>query len=903
MSDPDLESKDELKKSLEEFQLKKRLSSSSDDVFSPFSSPRGPSVNTEANTAGPQPSTSAAWTVVDVSPPQPKEDASKVVIERAKPPVPTKPKPPPPPKTKPKSPSFDRSKELSSPKSPVTSTASNEKPGFDRSKELSFPKSPVTSTASNEKPGFDRSKELSFPKSPVTSTASNEKPDFDRSKPLSAIKSPDTSTASHDKPIKVAPPKRVSDYEEIRTDGVTGKEELPKLELRSDTSESNVVPSTSPNGGVKSILSVFEGGNKDMPAYAKPDMFQKKPKSFFTSENKAHSVIEKTEKEENIVEETPAIPDRKYTEEDLSSLSPTSKPSPPPPPIRNSSPETSPKQNHFNASRASTSPSQGFVENEYEVVEPRKEKPPVAPAPPFHQHRIESRKDMPPAPPSPFRDRGPAPPVRDVSLSSSSKAPSVVTVESDYAEVTEAVRRPLVNNETLYSEVEDTARIPEVEAYFTTDVVRNLPTKSGEATKRVPPPKPLPYKLKNALEGESQLQTSSDPNPVKKPPPKPAPYQPKNKPGNLPNQAALPNENRLQSPVSPSSPRLPTVMPGSPRLASAKVVSDSAPSSTSSSPSLERSSRAKPPPPPRVSSIADATKEEVTQPSQSSIEGNRLNSYSPVNGVLERFDKNEIPTRDSGAALPSKPKLAPKPQLDYKMNLNAEDHGPPSFKPPPPPKLSPLIPRAYGVKSGSVSPDRERARSQNGTYSFGIVTPPPLEWMDGKSERSPSKTSVDSLDLKIVPPPPVHFKALDNNNESQFDFKTVNPPSGWQEGIEDTRIRSIKKGSWKISGENEDFDLAIVPPPPPSEPPPTLPLSGPLDYELDLVPSPLTDGPGGLNIEDILGNLDNTLSAHSDDEDFLPPAPLPPGERYAVVPPPPVDGVIKPLVPPLRKQR
>lgn len=850
MSDPDFEQKDELKKSLEEFQLKKRLQSqsSSEDVFSPLSSPREPSNDTGAKAVGPQPTTN--WTVVEVgcsSPP--KQEASKIVIERAKPPMPIKPKQAPPPKTKPKSPSFDRTKEPSSPKYTVTTTVTNAK------------------------------------------SASN-----------------------------VAPPKRSSDYEEIRIEEKTNKVELPKLKLKSDAAESKTIPNTSPNGGVKSMMSLFEGGKKEIPFYSTPDMSQKKRKSFFASEDKAPSVTEKTKKDEDIVEVSPAIPDRNYTEEDVSSLSPTPKSSPPPPPVRNSSPQMSPKQNRFNSLKTSTSPgnsSQSYDENPYEVVEPQKETSPVAPAPPLHQHRFESRIDMPPAPPSPFRDRGPAPPVRDVSLPSSSPAsPSTVPVDSDYAEVAETVRRPLVSNESPYPEAEDTAAIQEVEAYFTTDILRNLPTKTGGDAKRVPPPKPLPYQRKNTVE-DSKPKTLSDPKPVRKPPAKPAPYQPKNVQGDLPNEAFPSDEGSLKSPVSPTSPRVPVVMLGSPRLSSARIVSDSASSSAPSSLNLERSPKFKPPPPPRVSSIADVTKGGVTQAAESPDEENRLNSYSPVNGVLERFDKNEIPTRDFDTALSSKPNLPRKPQFGSKRNHTVEETGPPNFKPPPPPQLSPLVPRAYGVKSGSVSPDRERAGSQNGMDSFEIIAPPPMEWMDGKSGRSSSKTSVDSLDLKIVPPPPVHFKELGNNNDEQtvslaFDIPTVNPPSGWQEGPENTNIKNaslnsrksnsgFKKGYWKSTG-NVDYDIAIVPPPPPSEPPPTLPLSGPPDYELDLVPSPLSDGPGGLNIEDILGDLDNTLSAPSDDED-LPPAPLPPGERYAGVPPPPGDGIIKPLVPPLRKQR
>ena len=849
ISDSDFEPKDELKRSLEEIQLKKRLhsQSSSEDVFSPLSPPRKLSNDTEAKSVEPQPTTS--WTVVEVgsSPPSkqeppkqeppkqepPKQEASKIVIEHAKPQVPTKPKPAPPPK----------------------------------------PKSP--------------SKELSAPKYTVTATSPNGKP-----------------------PSNVSPPKRVSDYQEITLDGKTSKEELPKLELRSDAAEDTTIPSTSPNSGVRGMMSLFEGGKPQMPFYSKPDMSRKKPKSFFTSENKASIVTEKT-KDGDIVEVSPAIPDRKYTEEDVSSLSPTPPPLTSPPPKHSSSPPISPKQNRFNPLKTSTSPvnsTPDIDENPYEVVTPRqKETSPVPPTPPLHQRRLESRHDMPPAPPSPFRDRRPDAPARGVSLASSSPSlPSTETVDSDYAEVAESVRRPLVSNESPYSEVEDTAAVPEIEAYHTTDILRNLPTKPGGDAKRVSPPKPLPYQLKNTVKDDSKPNLLSDPKPAKTPPPKPAPYRPKSFQEDFPNNVVSSDEGKLQSPASPASPLVPVVMP----------VSDSAPSSTSSSTNLERPPKFKPPPPPRVSSIADVTKGEVTQAAKSPDEDNRLNSYSPVNGVLEHFDKNEIPTRDVDPALSSKPKIPRKPQFVSRPNHSAEGEGPPSFKPPPPPKLSSLVPRAYGVNPGSASPDRERAGSQNGLDSYGFIAPPPMEWMEGKTGRSSSKTSVDPLDLEIVPPPPVHFKELDTNNDQQtvsstFDI-TVNPPSGWQEGPEDTNLNNVslnsrnsksgfKRGYWKSTG-SVDYDIAIVPPPPPSEPPPTLRLSSPLDYELDLVPSPLSDGPGGLNIEDILGDLDYTLSAPSDDED-LPPAPLPPGERYAGVPPPPGDGLSKPLVPPLRKQR
>lgn len=824
-----------------------------------MSSPRRLSNDTEAKSMEPQPTTS--WTVVEVgsSPPPPKQEppkqeppkqelpkqeSSKIVIERAKPQALTKSKP------------------ALSPK----------------------PKSP--------------SKEPSAPKYTVTATSPNAK-----------------------SPSNVAPAKRVSDYQEIIKDEKTSKEQLPKLELKSDAAENTTIPSTSSNGGVRGMMSLFEGGKQQTLFYSKPDLSRKKPKSVFTSEDKAPSVTEKT-KDEDIVEVSPAIPDRKYTEEDVSSLSPTPPPLTPPPSERSNSPPMSPKQNRFsslNTSTSSVNSTPDNDENPYEVVLPRqKETSPIPPMPPLHQRHLESRHDMPPAPPSPFRDRRPEPPARGISLASSSPSlPSTVTVESDYAEVAESVRRPLVSNESPYSEVEDTAAVPEIEAYHTTDILRNLPAKTGGDAKRVPPPKPLPYQLKNTVKDDSKANLLSDPKPVKTPPAKPAPYRPKSFQDDLPNNLVSSDQGKLQSPASPTSPLVPVVMPGSPRLSSARIVSDSAPSSTFSSPNLERSPKLKPPPPPRVSSIADVTKGEETQAAKSPVEENLLNLYSPVNGVLEHFDKNEIPTRDVDPALPSKPKLPRKPEFGSRPNHSAEGDGPPRFKPPPPPKLSSLVPRAYGVNSGSASPDRERAGSQNGMDSYGLIAPPPMEWMDGKTGRSSSKTSVDSLDLEIVPPPPVHFKELASNNDqetvsSAFDIPTVNPPSGWPEGFpEDTNLNvslnsrnsksGFKKGYWKSTG-NVDYDIAIVPPPPPSEPPPTLPLSSPLDYELDLVPSPLSDGPGGLNIEDFLGNVDYTLSAPSDDED-LPPAPLPPGERYAGVPPPPGDGLSKPLVPPLRKQR
>ena len=371
----------------------------------------------------------------------------------------------------------------------------------------------------------------------------------------------------------------------------------------------------------------------------------------------------------------------------------------------------------------------------------------------------------------------------------------------------------------------------------------------------------------------------------------------KNVPEDLSNSQASTDREEVQSPGIPDSPRLPVVEPG---LHSAKLVSDSSPSAPSSSPLVDSPPRFKPPTPPRVSSIADATEEEVTF--QAPVPD--ISSYVPVNGITEQ-DDNEIPTRDFNASFKSPKPFLP-PQLGSQPNHINKESVPPSFKPPPPPKTSPFVPRANGVKSGSFKSDRERAGSQNGVDSLVIVPPPPMDWLDGKDERATSTTSIDSLDLKIIPPPPAHFRELDPVNLT-FEIQAIEPPSDWQERKDKNgNLRTSKKRSPKITGTT-DFDLSVVPPPPPlSGPPPTLPAGGPVDYDVDLVPSLLSNGPGdfSINIDDIFENLDKSFSLPaSDDEDSLPPAPLPPGERYYGVPPPPGDARIKPLVPPLRKRR
>ena len=900
MSDPALESKEELRKAVEAVTRKQSQSSEELSPVSPSSSLGGSFSSAEMKIAMAESSVVESqpdgWTVVDVNrDASPKPTPSNSSSEGTKPLVSPKPQPAPPLKPKPKSPVSYRGNSV---------------------KKFTFP---VTASGGNGK------------------TSKTEQP-----------RMLETTAASN-----IESTKRFSDYSEILINETENKKKA----------------SASTGAGVKSKTSLFEGGGPVKPAvYAKPDMSKKSSVAKNTVNNDTKPVTIEKAKKEDSAEPPPLLPDRRYTQEDLKRL----KPLPVPPSARNGPLETSPKENGIDSLQTSKPPeqsSENTTENPYEIVEARNVKPsavlqqkkPVVPSPPPHNKRVEKRKDLPTAPPSPFMDRVPPAPMRGVSLSTasipsspkqqdesvdwrdvaksgppaserqvepdywdveeakSSLAKSEQQVEPDYWDVGEAKRSlaksepeyssvmeamsSTPKSESPYSEVEDSRKPVEELAYFTTDIVRNLPTKGGVETKRQQPAIPSPYKMKTATEGEQHLPSSSGVEKTATPPPIPPPYRPQNIPG----AATSSRGDQLQSPETAASPLLPIVVPGSPRLHSAKLVSDSSPSSIASSPVLDRSPKFKPPPPPRVSSIADVTKEEVT--GHASVADGR--SYSPVNGITEREDINEIPTRDVNARLTSpKPFVPPKPQFGSTSMYMSETNGPPRFKPPPPPKSSSLIPRAYDAKPGSMTSDHERGASQNGTDAFGIIAPPPLGWMDTKDERSTSTTSVDSLDLKIVPPPPVHFNGLDPVNLT-FETQDIKPPPDWQwERDKNANVRAPKKGSRK-SDSISDFDFSIVPPPPPpSEPPPTLPASGPVDYELDLVPSLLSGGPEGLNIDDILGNLDKSLSLPSnrydgvsDDEDSLPPAPLPPGERYPGVPPPPGDLRIKPLVPPLRKQR
>ena len=890
MSDPAMESKEELKKAIESVTRKTSQSSEELPVFSPASSLNGSFGGVEmeavmANDSMPvETEPDNGWTVVDVDwnkYPKKKETVHSSNESTAKSPVsPATPKPSLAPKPKPKSPASD-------------SGNSDQKFNF-----------PVASANGNE--NHVASSQTKRPENPVVSNAER--------------------------------PKNVSDGGDI---------------VKSQT-ESKKPSVPSPSGSIKSRMSLFESaGPVKPPLYAKPDLSKRTraPKSPVREETTSAA----SPNVKDTSEAPPLLPDRLYSDEDLEPLNPTP----------NGLTECSSKScGSLEISKRLEESSQKGTENLYSVVELGNVKPSslihkktsATPSPPPHKKGFEHKRELPPIPPNRYRDRVsppsahkdnpssastprpfneegesvysevkdmngrskdiirtpplwgkdlsnaastsfsskeeaesvyskidvtrrpnseslfearvPTPPLRGVSLSNAS-TPSPTEVESAYS-VVDAMMGNIPRNESPYSEVENRCREPaEAQPYLTTDVLRNLPPKDGDQAFRQPPPKPRPYK-------EFVPPSALVDNEVTRPkPPMPAPYRSQNSPRDT-SVSSTPDGHQVQSKVTTNSSHLPSVVPESPRHHSAKIVSGS----TSSPPLINSSTKDTPPPPPLVASIEDVTQ--------------RL----PLNFIENRGHVNEISSRDfNGVFTSRKPVLVPEPQHVATLDQVSQHNGPHGVKPLPPSEISSLVPEAYGSNAGSDISDHERE----------ILAPPLMEWMStvSRDERSTSATSVvDSLD--IAPPPPLHFIELDT---STFEIDDIQPPPNWQEEID--KNGNVHNRALKKSDRITDFDLSIVPPPPPpSGPPPSVPVNGSLHSELDLVPSRLSDGIEGLNMDDILEDFDASFllpperfDGISDDEDPLPPPSLPNGDRYFGVPPPPGNTELKPLVPPLRKQR
>ena len=907
MSDPAMDSREELKKAVEA--VKRKTSQSTEDlpVFSPASSP-SPSSSLNGSFGGVQlkavmsadtgdqleEAEPTGWTVVDVdwnesSPKQIQSvQSSHEVAPRPLIQPPNKPKPTLAPRPKPKSPSSD-------------------------------PGSPAN--------------ELAFPVR------------------ASKAKSKSRTTVDSERAVTIA----AGDAERPKYASVS--EETGRREMEG---ENPMV--TSLSASVKSRMSLFESaGQTKPPVYAKPDLSKRSvaPKNPVTDE--AISVANpKVEHSAQVEVAPPFLPDRHYTDEDLERL----KSSPKAHRAANS------KENKFNFFEKIRSPQESFEnkrESHNEIVEAGNVKPSsliqmkrsATPSSPAHRNGVQSKRELPAIPPNPYNERVtpsperevnlsrtsspslsnddesqysevedimerskgrvPIPPLRGTSLPSASSSPfsSKKEVESIYTQVEDRPKREnsfrnrvpsppsrgislsnasppeeadesaysvvdammgsFSSRESPYSEVEATGSSAMVEPYYTADVLRNLPPRIGVETARKTPPKPRPYQ-----ERETNSEQFEPPPPhvegefTRSKPPIPAPYRVKD----FDNEGSTVAGNQRQSLVLADSAEQPSKIHESSSPRSAKAFAGATLPSSSSL--IDESPNYTQPPPPLVSFS----------------EGMVGRSYLRFNGIQDGEDVNETSSQDFGA-VSSSPKPKPKPihalspqhspTLNHPSQQKESLHSTTPFS-----TMTPLDPRAYAANAGSTLSDFERD---------GIYAPPPMDWLDTvtRDERSASVSSVDSMD--IAPPPPLHFNVHD---PLTVEVDNLHTPPDWPGEVDrNGNVRTITKSSWRNTRPT-DFDLSSVPPPPP----PTTPVNGSLHYELDLVPSRLSDGVEGLNIDHIMKDLDTSVLSPpehfdglSDDEDPLPPPPFPPGERYFGVPPPPGNAGLMPLVPPLRKQR
>ena len=952
MSDPAMDSKEELKKAVEA--VKRKTSQSTEDlpVFSPASSP-SPSSSLNGSFGGVQlkavmstdtgdqleEAEPTGWTVVDVdwnesSPKQIQsvqsshEVAPRPLIQPANKPKPTlAPKP---------IDVVDVDWNESSPKQIQSVQSSHEVAPRPLIQPPNKPKPTLAPKPKPQSPSSDPgspAKELAFPVR------------------ASKAKSKSRTTVDSERAVAIA----AGDAERPKYASVS--EETGRREMEG---ENPMV--TSPSASVKSRMSLFESaGQTKPPVYAKPDLSKRSvaPKNPVTDE--AISVANPKVEHSQVEEAPPFLPDRHYTDEDLERL--------------NSSPKAhraaNSKENKFNFLEKIKSPQESFEkkrESHNAIVEAGNVKPSsliqmkksATPSPPAHRNGVQSRRELPAIPPNPYNERVtpsperevnlsrtsspslsnddesqysevkdimerskgrvPIPPLRGTSLpsASSSPFPSKKEVESIYTQVedrpkrensfrnrvpsppsrgislsnasppeeadesaysvVDAIMGSFSSRESPYSEVEATGSSAVVEPYYTADILRNLPPRNGVETARKTPPKPRPYQ-----ERETNSEQFEPPPPhveeecTRSKPPIPAPYRAKD----FDNKGSTVAGNQRQSPVLADCAEQPSKIHESSSPRSAKAFAGA---TLPSSSSLNDESRNYTQPPPPLVSFSDG------------VVGR---SYLPFNGIQDGEDVNEI-SQDFGA-VSSSPRPRPKPKPIHALSpqhsptLNNPSQQKESLHSTTPfSSMTPLDPRAYAANAGSTLSDFERD---------GIDAPPPMDWLDTvtRDERSASVSSVDSMD--IAPPPPLHFNVHDPLTAEVDNLHT--PPDWPGEVDRNGNVRTITKSSWRNTRPT-DFDLSSVPPPPP----PTTPVNGSLHYELDLVPSRLSDGVEGLNIDHIMKDLDTSVLSPpehfdglSDDEDPLPPPPFPPGERYFGVPPPPGNAGLMPLVPPLRKQR
>ncbi|EDO48372.1 predicted protein [Nematostella vectensis] len=381
---------------------------------------------------------------------------------------------------------------------------------------------------------------------------------------------------------------------------------------------------------------------------------------------------------------------------------------------------------------------------------------------------------------------------------------------------------------------------------------------SGQHSEVVPHPMITPYSsvdVASSTPPPANFDNDYEEVVVRKKPTKPTPYKPT---GSKAEEFGVPPlfsrgfSEDVQSPDEDSSyevtsPRFPQT-PLSPKLASAQILTNDDDSS------IKRSYRP-PTPPARYRARDDTPEQQPPPPPRTTSVRDDTDIDKIISKALSKElkpDLDDIPVRDIHPTVNNKPYLPVKPPLPVKPDVSSTKRSQPKIG------SSALLPKSFGVP-------RDRSPS-NEKPSYG----PTNGW--SYTSGKPTQERRDSLEgIEIVPPPPPSDVIETRVGDLRDELRPINLPSA--------------------------SNPSPVPPPPPSVPPPSLPLDG-MDFH-GMDPAEIPKG---------LVNGFELSSYGSDEDDFTPPPPLPPGDGYEFqgVPPPPMEFVkerMKPLVPPLRKQR
>lgn len=383
-------------------------------------------------------------------------------------------------------------------------------------------------------------------------------------------------------------------------------------------------------------------------------------------------------------------------------------------------------------------------------------------------------------------------------------------------------KNALSKESSIYEDVEDSVngsriQIPKTDSIHV-EVNTLTPTyEDVSSINRNPPKQPPPYKSQqksvaaslskretvrdNISELHTLNPTYEDASPIHRaaPPKKPPPYKPKQEsvPPSLSKEEFILDNVSDQQPsfgekTLPTSPQFAVVIPGSPRLASAEIKSNSSPDikttpnfnfhpqNTTAKPfagkgslvsSGNSSARPSPPPPVRVSSL-------MGSPMSSRSSHNASPVASKTSPLVPPLKLDEIIQEQADLTSPNR------------------DDVPPSFKPPPPShSQSAHLPLGFGVKpqppSGTSFALIQELMEKNKKDSLSVAQP--------DSDR-------DSVDNMICPPPPKFSPVLPKRDLLEYSINT-------SEHVGDSNLDSF-----------------VIPPPPPSNEPPS-PLADDIGFD------------------------------------------------------------------------